>query len=71
MDATISDVSVVRSKLHWLLIITETHLSISAPFHPLKGSEGLGWSAQQSVWKCLFSRVIRPLNRLVNNFQHY
>jgi len=43
-DVTISDVSVVSSKLHWLLLITVTHLSISAAFHPLKEAEGMGWS---------------------------
>lgn len=72
VGVTISDVSVVRSKLHWILLITVTHLSISAPFHLLKKALGLGWSVQWSVWKCLFlveRLVILPLNWLVY-FQH-
>lgn len=48
-DVTISDVSEVRSKLHQLLLITITHLSISVPFHPLQETGGLGWSVQNSA----------------------
>lgn len=49
-EVTISGVSVVRSKLQWLLLITETDLSISAPFYPLKEDEGWG-GLFNSVWK--------------------
>lgn len=62
-DVTVSDVSVVRSKLHWLLLITITHLTISGPFYPLKEAEGVGWSVQQSAWRCLFL-VERLLNTI-------
>lgn len=39
----------VRHKLHWLHLITVTHLSIRAPLHLLKEAEGLGWSVQQCL----------------------
>lgn len=69
-DVTISGVSVVRSKLQWLLLITETHLSISALFHSLREEKGWGWGLFNSVWKSLFLVMSLPLKRLINNFQH-
>lgn len=41
-DITISGVSVVRNKLQWLSVITETHLAISVPFHLLRGERSSG-----------------------------
>lgn len=70
-DVTISGVSVVRRKLQWLLLITETHLSISAPFHPLREEKGWGGgSVQQCLEVLVFGHESISLKILINNFQH-
>lgn len=54
-DETISEASVVRSEPHCLLLISETHLSISAPFHPLRvSSRARGGLFCRVFKKCLF-----------------
>lgn len=68
-DVTISGVSVVRNKLQWLSVITETHLAMSVPFHLLK----FGWSVHYFEGTCfrLQYSTLQLTEGLVSTVRHF